>query len=240
MVMVCLVVPALARAGGSDPRGRLVDRVKDAASGGEVRVYAAGPQDITMEIAAKGVTITRHFVGTGSETTVATAGDRVVLAVDRGRFAVTTNEGVMRLSQPTIAQAEIVRDRVRRSPAMQRALSLLERMRVSPTLPIAPLVWSARLVVQGAMGNLERLPPAPRLAVTARTRLLPIALDQNGPGYCWDEYAREAIEAFMEFEDCLRNLRWWEFWGDDACWLVYDMRAIGAFAWWIKCVGLNT
>lgn len=37
----------------------------------------------------------------------------------------------------------------------------------------------------------------------------------------------------------MKDLSWWEFLDEAACATVYDMRAIGAFSWWMKCVALN-
>ena len=60
-----------------------------------------------------------------------------------------------------------------------------------------------------------------------------------GPGDCWDQYAKEAIAAATELEDCERNVQWWDYFGYHRCNLIYEMRAIGAFSWWLKCVSLT-
>jgi hypothetical protein len=59
------------------------------------------------------------------------------------------------------------------------------------------------------------------------------------PTDCWEAYTKEAIAAFIEYEDCMKNLSWWEVLDAAACAAIYDMRAIGAFSWWLKCVALN-
>jgi hypothetical protein len=47
------------------------------------------------------------------------------------------------------------------------------------------------------------------------------------------------VAAYVEYEECMKDLSWWEFLDEAACATVYDMRAIGAFSWWMKCVALN-
>ena len=61
----------------------------------------------------------------------------------------------------------------------------------------------------------------------------------SSPTDCWNAYSKEAIAAYIEYEECMKPLSWWEFLDEAACATVYDMRAIGAFSWWMKCVALN-
>ena len=60
----------------------------------------------------------------------------------------------------------------------------------------------------------------------------------EGPGYCWDEYVKEAIAAWDEWDDCHDNRSWYDIIASMTCDLVYEARAIGAAAWWAKCVGM--
>lgn len=60
----------------------------------------------------------------------------------------------------------------------------------------------------------------------------------EGPGYCWDEYVKEAIAAWDEWADCHDNRSWYDIIAAVTCDLVYEARAIGAAAWWAKCVGM--
>ena len=49
----------------------------------------------------------------------------------------------------------------------------------------------------------------------------------------------EVVAAFKEYEDCLAGLSWYEVFDWMSCAVIYDIRAIGAFAWYLKCVGLG-
>lgn len=60
----------------------------------------------------------------------------------------------------------------------------------------------------------------------------------EGPGYCWDEYVKEAIAAYDEWDDCHDNRSWYDIMASVTCDFVYEARAIGAAAWWAKCVGM--
>ena len=60
----------------------------------------------------------------------------------------------------------------------------------------------------------------------------------EGPGYCWDEYVKEAVAAYDEWDDCHDSRSWYDIVASVTCDLVYEARAIGAAAWWAKCVGM--
>ena len=68
----------------------------------------------------------------------------------------------------------------------------------------------------------------------------PAAAPQNeeGPGYCWDTYVREAVAVFDEWVDCHDSVAWYDLVGFIACDVIYEARAIGAAGWWAKCVGM--
>ena len=62
---------------------------------------------------------------------------------------------------------------------------------------------------------------------------------QKTPGDCWELYSQEAIEAWIELEDCLESAPWpgWPY--STNCWGIYNIRAVGAAAWWAKCVSIS-
>ena len=43
----------------------------------------------------------------------------------------------------------------------------------------------------------------------------------------------------MEYEDCMNQLYWYEIFDMIGCAFIYDLRAIGAFSWWVTCVGFR-
>ena len=71
-------------------------------------------------------------------------------------------------------------------------------------------------------------------------RIVKTSNEEQGPGTCWYLYAAEAIAAYIEYEDCMNQLYWYELLDMIGCALIYDMRAIGAFSWWVTCVGFRS
>jgi hypothetical protein len=59
----------------------------------------------------------------------------------------------------------------------------------------------------------------------------------RGPGECWDAYAREAVEIYDDYMQCLIGLKWYDVFGSTGCALVYTVRAEGAMWWFINCSG---
>jgi len=49
---------------------------------------------------------------------------------------------------------------------------------------------------------------------------------------------KEAIAAYDEWDDCHDNRAWYDIMASVTCDFVYEARAIGAAAWWAKCVGM--
>jgi hypothetical protein len=89
-------------------------------------------------------------------------------------------------------------------------------------------------------GNPHALPELTRWAQGAQQALALTQVSlQTGPGDCWREYSIEAIAAYKELEDCLRDVSWYELGKEFSCGTLYDLRAIGAFSWYLHCVALR-
>jgi hypothetical protein len=116
-------------------------------------------------------------------------------------------------------------------------------MSFGPDAPMRVMLFSTRVLLQAGEPDDTTKADAARWVESARTRMRAgitrISID-DGPGDCWAKYAAEAIAAYMEYEDCMGNVRWWDLLGPAACAIVYDMRALGAFSWWIGCVSFNS
>ncbi len=138
------------------------------------------------------------------------------------------------------------RERLATSAAASGALLLLTRLEPVSGSPITHTL----LVTQALLGSALGVPrPGAELEAWARrptraARVRTIAWQdgqqmQEGPTDCWNEYAAEAIAAWIEYEQCVDAEEWWDAPGLLACLLIYDMRAIGAFSWWVSCVGFR-
>jgi hypothetical protein len=171
--------------------------------------------------------IRRDLQVAGSETTITTASEEVHLIVGRRGMTVT---GVAAVSE---------------SAAVRRALDLLARVSVPLESPMGQALMATRAMLLSAVGD-----RAAARAVFARGRValedaggssLPESDDDDelNPTECWNTYAREAIAAATDFDNCLDDCAWYNAPCEIGCQLVYDMRAIGAMAWWMRCVGLG-
>jgi hypothetical protein len=118
-------------------------------------------------------------------------------------------------------------------------------MRLTADSPLRQTLLSTRAFLLASAGDdsgaseiarsIRQLEMARRGAGYIRTA----GQDLTGPSVCWTLYAVEAIAAYIEYEGCMDSEEWWDILGQISCAVIYDIRAIGAFAWWLSCVGLN-
>jgi hypothetical protein len=220
-----------------------VHRATDPVTGAEVRVSQAAAGSIFMEIAAPGVTVTKHAANGVVSTVVRAAKDE--LRIDASRSSVVVSSGGRRV-EATGARLERLKDVrafIAQSPAARQAAVLLGRISLGHFSPLTLAILSTRNMLLGTSevtAARQELGDAIGNAFS-KVRAVTIAMqDRQGssdsPTDCWNKYVREAISAWTEYEDCLESSG---FWGDFACDILYDMRAIGAFTWWMKCVAIS-
>ncbi|HEX5217853.1 MAG TPA: hypothetical protein VFV98_20470 [Vicinamibacterales bacterium] len=237
-----LTLDAPALAGPSaDQRGKLIHRTVDPTSGSVVRLYQRTASDLTLEIEARDVRFTKRFGVGSSEITIVSGKDRIAFVVAPMVLTVSSASTTVRM---TPATAQSVRPRldalIRSSPAYREGVALLKRVRVSERTPLNLLILPARAFLEGAVGDTSALVEMRQWArtVTAKPRVVRVDF-QKTPGDCWELYSQEAIEAAMELEDCLNSAPWngWPY--STTCWGIYNIRAVGAAAWWAKCVSIS-
>jgi len=238
--VLALDTPALAGP-STDQRGRLIHRSVDPASGAVIRLYQRTAPDLTLEIERRGVLFTKRFGVASSEITIVSGRDRIAFVVAPMMLTVSSASTTVRM---TPATAQTVRPRVdeliRSSPAYRDGVALLKRVRVGERTPLNLLILPARAFLEGAAGDTSALVAMRQWArsVGARPRVVRVGF-QKTPGDCWELYSQEAIEAWMELEDCLRNAPWNGWPWSTNCWGIYDIRAVGAAVWWAKCVSIS-
>jgi len=234
----CLAAPAASGAPGPLPATpRVVHQLTDAV-GTTTRVYYSTATDITVEIRNPRVTIQKHFTLGRSETTIQSGADRVRLTLDPGGLVVSTSRGATRLGAGEAA-ARRARALLQQSPAFRQALTTLAAMQVSPKTPVAPLVLTTRAFLQSLSGDVSGYVAVGAWTRQALSTSRIVKVLDSTPGECWNEYVKEAVAAYDEMTDCVKNTAWWDLAGSSACHLIYDLRAIGAFSWWVSCVSLD-
>lgn len=224
---VCLSGAAASGAFASESdSGRLVHRVIDRATGAEIRVYQPSSTLIRVQVSDGTIVIRRDLQPQTSVTTIVTPVDEIRLTVDRRGMTVYS----------VTAPGD--------SAAIRRALELLGQLSVPLESPVGQSLLATRALLLSATGD-----ESAAHAVLARGRAALETIDEPtsndpdegdlNPTQCWEMYSREAIAAYMDFEDCLDGCPWYNPFCSVGCQAVYDMRAIGAFAWWLRCVGLG-
>jgi len=219
------------------PKG-IVQRVKDPGTGLEVRVQQDRPGTVSVEIGDRAVTVRRELRADRLETTVTAAGEKISLTIDKNGLLVTAPHGRVRVTPAHPEAGAAVVRLLSGSPAIRRGVELLGRVNLGVASPTGQTLLLTRAFLLSVAGERDQ---ALAVVRTARAMLqTPRIVDARfGPGECWDEYVKEAVACYKEFEDCMRGLSWYDVIGKTACATIYDLRAIGAFSWWVSCVGLR-
>lgn len=240
---LCLLgssVATTALAAGSSER-QLVQRVKDPATGLEVRVFIGGSADVSIEVGDRTVQIEKSLVHGAAVTTISTSAEHLRLTTDDTRRM--TLDGSLGRIEATAGHPDRF-DAIRRvlatSDAVRRAIALLGRLDLGPRSPVGHTLVTTRAMLLAESGSSQGAVDLSRWVRNARQALslVPVSL-QTGPGDCWKEYTIEAIATYDELQDCLRGLKWYEVGGELECGTLYDLRAIGAFSWYLHCVALR-
>ncbi len=236
-VMVGMLVAGGAVAAGAQTQGRpSVYRATDPATGAEIRAsQTAG--GLVLEVAAPGVTLTRRASGGRIVTVVRAPKDELTLESSRSQMVVSGRAGRVVVTGAEAARLREAQALVAASPAAAEAVRLLGRISLGQMSPLSLTLKATRALLLGVMNDPGGREALGEVMEDLRTRpvLTRVAL-QSSPTDCWNAYVREAIAAYTEFDDCVRNS---SFLGDLACAIIYDMRAIGAFSWWMSCVALG-
>jgi hypothetical protein len=229
---------------------RLVHQEVDRNTHAVVRVFKTTDGG-RIEVATPALKITKSISGDRVVTRMTEGVDQLVISMDRTTMAVSTGAASLTTARSDRPKAERGRQLIASSSVGQHAATLIGKLGLGSATPIQPLLLTTRAFILAAAGNgdggeaLARWARQAALDANARPAVLKVAWtdkDQekgSSPTDCWNAYSKEAIAAYMEYEDCMKGLAWWQFLEEAACATVYDMRAIGAFSWWMKCVALN-
>jgi hypothetical protein len=239
-LMAGLVVGAEARADAS--RERVLQRGIDPVTGAEITVSRADSGLVTIDVRTSDVRVRKQIAAARSTTTVATASDELVIDFDRTRLSVSRGGTRIDVTPEHQERMAAARSLITQSTAAGRAARLLGQIGLRADAPTRVMLLSTRVLLQAGNPDPSTRADAAHLIESARTRtgrVTRVALEEDGPTDCWNKYAAEAIAAYMEYEDCMKQVKWYDLFGPAACALVYDMRALGAFSWWLGCVSFR-
>jgi hypothetical protein len=217
------------------PTTAVVQRVKDPATGIEVSVSQDKPGSVTVEARDGIVTVRRQLTKDRMQTIVSTSTERVVLTIDAAGLSVTSGRRQLRVSPAHPEAGADIERLLRTSAALGQADVLLSRVRTSAGSPVGHTLRLTRAFLLSVAGRRDE---AVGVAQAARAELRTArVIDAGfGPDDCWNEYVREAVSAYDEYVDCQKSTTFDLL---NSCTIIYDMRAIGAFSWWVSCVGLS-
>ncbi len=221
----------------STPKG-IVRTFTDPATGIGVRIQQSRPGDVAVEVGDRTVSVRRELTRDQLRTTVKAGRESVTFVLDRKGLSVTSGARRVVVSADHPDGAAQVASLLRGSRALGQAAALLERVHLGAASPVGQTLTLTRAFLLSAAGRGDE---AAAVLGHARAALQVTAITpaRFGPDECWNEYAKEAIAAYQEYEDCVNNKAWYDVIGVAECAAIYDMRAIGAFSWWVSCVGLR-
>ena len=231
---------------------RLVHQEVDRNTSAVIRVFKT-VEGGRIELVTPALKVTKSISGDRIVTRMTEGREQLVISMDRDTVAVSTRGETMTAARSDRTRLERERQLIAASGVGRHAATLIGRLGLGSATPIQPLLLTTRAFILAAAGNgdggraLAQWARHAALVASARPVALKVAwADQeqekkssSSPTDCWNAYSKEAIAAYIEYEECMKPLSWWEFLDEAACATVYDMRAIGAFSWWMKCVALN-
>ena len=214
-----------------------VHRATDPVTGAAVTVSQSPAGILLMEIAAPGVTVTKRAANGTVSTVVRVTKDELTIDASRSSLVVSAGGRRVEATSASLNRLPEARALIARSPAAVQAARLLSRVSFGPYSPLTMAILSTRNMLLGTGDASAGRRELGEIVgdVAGQVRLSRVAV-QDSPTDRWNKYVREALAAWKEYEDCLDSSG---FWGDFACDILYDMRAIGAFTWWMKCVAIS-
>jgi hypothetical protein len=226
--------------GMASAQDRLLQEAKDAASGTTMRVFttAQGPR---LELEARGLFLTKQVAGDRVLTTLRGGGETLSIDLAPRVMTVTTGKAKAVATIGDRAQIERARQVIARSPLTERAATIIGNIAFGQRSAIEPLLITTRAFLLAARRNEPVASDMSRWArdYRARTTVGKVSLEQRTPSDCWKAYGDEVLDAYLDYEDCVKNLRWYDPFGEKGCAVVYEVRIIGAFTWYSGCVSLG-
>ena len=247
-VLPVLIAAMAATASPAAAADRIVHHAIDRATGAVVRVVQTSTGN-RVEVESAGLLVSRQIAATKVTTVIRDQRDELVVSFERGRLTVNSPAGRLSATPAQIAQMAAARRLIDAFPGSRKALSMINKLGFGPEVPVLPLLVTTRSFLQavtmGAVAPVDNASSQRRMDAATGVRVTKVAFGQElkkqdrTPTECWDAYTKEAILAYTEYEDCVKDLAWYEILDLTACAAIYDVRALGAFSWWMRCVSIG-
>ena len=229
---------------------KILHHAIDRSTGAVVRVVKTSTGN-RVEVESAGLRVSRHVADSKVTTVIRDEREELVVSFERGRLNVSSPLGRLSATTAQPRQMDAARRLIDGFPGSRKALSLITKLGFGPETPVLPLLVTTRsfllAVTESAVSPVDNAVFRRRVEAASGPRVMKAALAQDTgkktsdltPTECWEIYSKEAIKAYMDYEDCVRDLAWYQFLDLTACAAIYDLRAIGAFSWWMSCVSLG-
>jgi len=223
------------------PAFPIVFHTKDVKSGLDIRTTQTKADEAIVEV-SDGTVAIRKRIGGGSSETVLTAKSGVVTMGLRGGVITIVTKAGRLVGDLTNRESIVpVNLALARSQVAVLANRLLTRMVLNPDSVSGHALLLTRALLQSVQGDrtgtdaLAAWSKNPRGGTSVRR----IKNEDPGPEYCWDTYAVSAMHIWDDYASCYDSCSWYDYFCKGDCAFIYDLRAEGAFAWWMKCTALR-
>jgi hypothetical protein len=215
--------------------------LKDPSTGARISIFMAPLGEGEFEVANQLVSIRKRVTRQESLTTIRSAGEEISIALTPTRLVARSAGQELVITTAAREESEALRAWLAESAAVRRAIGLLGAVHVPVNSPLTVTLAMTRLQLQAMSGEVAPGRDARELAkrILQQASMQRVG-DDEGPTECWVQYAKEAITAWIEYEQCVDGTKWYDVLGLAGCLAVYDIRAIGAFSWWMTCVGFRS
>jgi len=221
------------------PQGRVVQQAVDPKTGAVVRVYRAAATETTIEVVSGELRLQKRVAGDRSEVAVSRGRDQVKFVSTPAGITVSRGPEIVEVTRTHRERGQAARALLAASPAVHEAADLLGKLGLGPHSPVRGSLMLTRAVLLSTWDDRSGFEDLRNWTRSAGSGLrLTTVATQWTASQCWAYYAVEAIQAYDEYVECAGDLEWYDLLDLAGCALVYDVRAVGAFAWWLNCVSL--
>jgi hypothetical protein len=241
LAMLTLSASSVAASSEGADSMKVIHAARDSRTGAEIKIRQGSQSDVQIDVQQAGLGIQKS-VRPGRTTVVVRDGkETLTIAMERGVLAVSSRAGVVRVTALNLVDMPAAQARVAGFSGLGRAIMLLRGLDVAPRSPLQPILLSLRALLESGRAEYHAASALDEWhrALKERATVRPVSQKDLTASECWDEYAKEAIRARIDYEHCVADLRWYELLDYTGCATVYDLRAIAAMAWFLRCVGLG-
>ena len=219
-------------------KGPFVRSSVDPVTGATIVLRREASGVVTIKLKDKTVTVRKTLDRGTSTTAFASGNQRLVVTVKGDQVVVTTPGGTWEggpRSMDTLNPAAAYFQKSATAIAVKR---LLDRAVLRPD----SLEGNALLLTRALLGSFfgDGIGAAQHQqwarATMTRAKVLR-AVAASGPGECWDQYAAESIRIADDYTDCANSCHWSGMFCMAGCGFLYEVRAEGAFMWYMRCSG---